>query len=454
MSLSFRPPGDVGKRTVSKVFRRLVPFLMALYVVNILDRVNLGYVALDMRDELVISAAAYGSLAAAFFIGYFFFEVPSNMLLERFGANKVMARIMMSWGIVTIVTFFVQNYWQLYVLRLLLGIMEAGFFPGIVFYLSQWFPAKQRGRAVTYFFVGSQIGTMLSAPLATLVIDHVSWFGMAGWRWVFMVEGIPAVALGIVAYFYLTNKPQDAAWLSAEERTWLVGKLETERRVNKPVNRGGLSAFRSLRVWHLAAIYLLFQAATQGMAFWAPTVVKGFSATFSNTTVGLILMIPPALSIMVMMIWGRHSDLAGERKYHALLPLVAAMAGIALAASTDSVVVKIAGIILYGASYPAFFGIFWTLPSVFLSGAQAAVGIAIINTTSSASTFGANTALGYTSRAFGNAGVLALIGSCLLLSALFLWRLNVRDAMLAADPGKAATSEDISRAASETVKTE
>ncbi|NEB13934.1 MFS transporter [Streptomyces coelicoflavus] len=425
--------GDVRRRTMSKVLRRIIPFMMALYFVNILDRVNLGYVALDMRDELSISAAAYGSLAAAFFVGYFFFEVPSNVMLEKFGANKVISRIMVTWGIVTILTFFVTAYWQIYVLRFLLGVMEAGFFPGVIYYLSQWVPSKHRAKAVTLFFVGSQIGTASSGPIATWIMDNISWLGHAGWRWVFLIEGTPAVLLGVIAFFWLTNQPKDASWLSSDEKEWLTTELAAEKRVNKPENGGAKKAFLSSRVWHLAGIYLLFQAGTQGMVYWLPTVVKGMSDSFSNSTVGVILMIPPLLAIGVMMLLSRHSDRAGERKYHALLPIVLSVAGLAIAGSSGSVALQITGVIVYGSSYPAFLGIFWTLPSIYLTGVQAAVGLAIINSSSSASTFASSTVLGFLNESFGNGGVIALIGGCLGTAALLLLLFKVSDRSLGSE---------------------
>ncbi|MGY5107002.1 hypothetical protein, partial [Streptomyces sp. 900105245] len=215
------------------------------------------------------------------------------------------------------------------------------------------------------------------------------------------------------AYFYLTNQPKHATWLSAEEKSWLTAELATERTVNKPEDGGVKQAFSSVRVWHLAGIYLLYQGGTQGMAYWAPTVVKGMSDAFSNSTVGTILMVPPLLSIGVMLILSRHSDKAGERKYHALVPVFLSISGIVIAAMGDSVALRITGIIIYGSSYPSFLGIFWTLPSIYLTGVQAAVGLAIINSSSSASTFATNTVLGFLSESYGNAGVLVLIGGCI-----------------------------------------
>ncbi len=421
---------DLGKRTMAKVLWRLMPFLMLLYVVNVLDRSNLGYVALDMNDELAIDAIAFGALAAAFYLGYIFFEVPSNIMLEKFGANKIISRIMISWGIVTILMFFVQEYWQMYSLRVLLGIMEAGFFPGIIFYLAQWVPPHLRARAVTFFFVGSQVGTALSAPLATTIMDHVDLLGVSGWRWVFVVEGVPAIILGVVAFFFLSNQPKDAKWLQEDEKAWLMEALKAEKKTNKTRNRGAMRAFMSLRVWHLAMIYLLFQAGTQAMSVWSPTIVKSFSDAFSNTTIGIILMVPSLIAILFMLYMGRRSDKQGERKFHALVPLVLSVLGLIIAASSDNVYLQITGIIVFGASYPAFYGIFWTFPTIYLTGAEAAVGIAIINSTSSASTFGASWAIGFATDSYGSTGALILTGAFLTLSILFLLGLRLKDAML------------------------
>nr|WP_255372547.1 MFS transporter [Corynebacterium sp. CNJ-954] len=400
---------------------------MILYVVNIFDRMNLGYVALDMRTDLMISAAAFGSLAAAFYIGYIFFEVPSNILLEKFGARSVISRIMITWGIVTFLMFFVTEYWQLYTLRVLLGIMEAGFFPGIVYYVSQWVPAKQRAFATTMFFVGSQFGTALVGPVSTWIMDNISWFGHAGWRWTFVLEGIPAIILGIVAWFYLSNRPKDAQWLTQEEQEWLTSRIASEREANRTEDHGIAQAFKSIKVWHLAVTYLLFQAATQGMGYWAPSVLQGFSDTLGNTTIGLILSVPPLLAIPFMMLLGRHSDRTGERKYHALASPAIAVVGILIAVLGNEIIIQVAGIVIYATAYPAFYGIFWTIPTMYLSGAQAAVGIAIINSTSSASTFASNTVIGILSDRFGNTGVLGLVGLCLFGSIVMLSLLRGKD---------------------------
>lgn len=427
---------DISRRTTSKVFWRLIPFLLLLYVVNMMDRVNLGYAALDMNEELAISAVAYGSLAAAFFVGYFFFEVPSNILLEKFGSRKTIGRIMVSWGIVTMLMFFAADFWHVYILRFLLGVMEAGFFPGIIFYLSLWFPAKDRARAVAYFFVGGQLGKAIAAPLTTFIMENVDWLGHSGWRWVFMIEGTPAVIMGIIAYYFLTDSPKHAKWLADDERNWLVSKLDRENAVNNTTNGGAVAGFKSIRVWHLAAIYLFFQAGVQVMLSWQPTIVKSFSQAFSHSTIGTILMIPPLLAAVIMVLWSRSSDLKGERKYHALFPIIACLVGIGAAVLSPVIIVKVLGIILFGATYPALYGVFWTLPSIYLTGAQAAVGIAIISSASSLSGFLANSAVGSLEESYGSGGVMTLVIGCLVLSAILMALLRVRDVMLRMEAGK------------------
>jgi MFS transporter, ACS family, tartrate transporter len=427
------PYGVVGRRTVNKIFKRILPFMMALYLVNVLDRVNLGYAALDMNKELAISATAFGTLVAAFFVGYFIFEVPSNIILEKVGSRQWIARIMVTWGIVTCLVFFAQSFTHIYTLRVLLGIMEAGFFPGIIFYFTLWFPAKERAWAISLFFVGAQAGIFIGSPMATWIMDNVTWLGASGWRWVFMVEGIPAIILGIIAWFYLTNRPQEAKWLTQEEKDWIVGKLADENRLNRSHNAGIWAAFKSVRVWHLAAIYFFFQVSAQAIGFWIPTITKGFASTFSNTTIGLILMAPPAFAIIAMTIWGKHSDKTGERKWHIIIPILASVIGLGIALVSDNVALKILGVILAAGASPMVYGVFWALPARYIQGATAAVGIAIINSCSSAAGFVGNSVLGAITSTWGSAGSLVFLGISFLLAVVLTLRMNMHDVALTKD---------------------
>lgn len=419
-----------------KVIWRLVPFTMLLYLINILDRVNIGYAALQMNKELSILPAAFGALAAAFFIGYFFFEVPSNMILERVGSSKWIARIMVTWGIVTSLVFFAQAYWHLYVLRLILGIMEAGFFPGIIFYFTLWFPAKERALVTSLFFVGANLAFIIGAPLATTIMEYIKWFGMSGWRWVFMLEGLLAVIIGVITWFYLTDKPQDAKWLTQQQKDWLIAKLESERAKNKVQEISLAKSFASIRVWHLAAIYFFFQIGSQAVQFWMPQIVKGFSATFGNMFVGYILMIPPIVASIVMIFWGRHSDKSGERKYHSVFAILLCVVGALLAALSTNIVVRIAGMVLIQTGAGAFYGPFWSLPAVYLTGMGAAVGIAIINSCSSAAGFFGNMAVGRITGALGPNAALVFLAGSFALAVLLILVMRMRDVALEADTKK------------------
>jgi ACS family tartrate transporter-like MFS transporter len=419
-----------------KVIWRLVPFTMGLYVINIMDRVNIGYAALRMNKDLGIAPAAFGALAAAFFIGYFFFEVPSNMILERVGSRKWIARIMVSWGIATGLVFFAQAYWQIYVLRLILGIMEAGFFPGIIFYFTLWFPTKERALVTSLFFVGANIGFMIGSPLATAIMKYVSWLGMSGWRWVFMIEGLLAIVMGIITWFYLTDKPKDAKWLTQEEKDWLVNKLESEREMNKVQDISVSKSFASIRVWHLAAIYFFFQIGSQAMQFWMPQIVKGFSATFGIMVVGYILIIPPFVASIFMIIWGRHSDKSGERKYHSVFAILLCLVGALLAALSKNLIVRITGMVFIQAGAGAFYGPFWSLPAVYLTGIGAAVGIAIVNSCSSAAGFVGNMAVGRITGALGSNAALVFLAASFALAILLILIMRMRDVALEADTKK------------------
>ena len=424
--------------TMRKVMWRLVPFTMGLYVINILDRVNIGYAALQMNKELHIMPAAFGALAAAFFIGYFFFEVPSNMILEKVGSSKWMARIMVTWGIVTSLVFFAQAYWQIYLLRLILGIMEAGFFPGIIFYFTLWFPAKERALVTSLFFAGANIGFIVGSPLATLIMEYVSWFGMSGWRWVFMVEGFLAIGMGVITWFYLTDKPKDAKWLTQAEKDWLVNKLESERDKNKVQQISVAKSFASIKVWHLAAIYFFFQIGSQAVQFWMPQIVKGFSASFGIMFVGYVLIIPPAVAICVQIPWGRHSDKVGERKYHSVGALLICVVGTLMAALSTNLVVRIAGMVLIQSGCGAFYGPFWSLPAVYLTGMGAAVGIAIINSCSSAAGFFTNMAVGSITGHWGSNAALIFLASSFAFAIVLVLSMRMRDVALEEDTKKIA----------------
>jgi ACS family tartrate transporter-like MFS transporter len=400
-----------------------------MYIVNYIDRINIGFAALDMNKELQITNAAFGFLSSVFFIGYFLLEVPSNMLLHRYGARKWMARICTSWGLVTMGMFFVQGYTHVLTLRSLLGIAEAGFFPGMIYYFTYWFPAKERAGIIGFFMLAVPFGNFIGAPLSTLIMDHIHWLGQSGWRWMFMIEGASAVIIGVMAFFYLVDTPSKAKWLDDDEKAWLIGQLEKENELKKETASLSLKQIFSFRkVWQLGAIYMMIQITTQTVNYWMPVIVKGFSTSFSNTSVGLILMLPGIVSLIVMPFWGMHSDKHKERKYHASLPMLLSGLGLSMIAISDNMYIKICGLIFNAIGNVAFYGPFWSLPSIYLTGHAAAVGVAIINSLSSLGGFIGNNIVGVIKdTSLGGNGVLAFQALCCVIAFAITMSLNLKD---------------------------
>lgn len=417
---------------IKKVKYKIIPFCLLLYIINYIDRINIGFAALEMNQDLGLTQATYGFLTSAFFIGYFFLEVPSNMLLHRFGARKWMARIIVTWGLVTMAMFYAGNSTHVLVIRILLGIAEAGFFPGMIYYFTQWFPARERAGIIGLFMLAVPFGNFLAAPISTLIIDNIHWFGHAGWRWMFMLEGGAAVVLGIMAFFYLVDSPEKASWLSGEEKTLLITKLRKEEELKQDTTKMSLKQiFMYSRIWQLGFIYMTFQIASQCAIFWMPTIVKGFSATFSNTTVGFILMVPGLISFIVMPFWGMHSDKTRERKLHTAIPMFCSVVGLSLIAFCDDFYVRCFGLILNGVGNVAYYGPFWSLPSIYLAGFASAVGVAIINSLSSLGGFLGNSIIGVIiSSSYGVTGALMFMACCGLLAFSLTMCLKIKDKAL------------------------
>ncbi len=408
-------------RTIAKVTRRIVPFLIVCYFVAYLDRVNVGFAALAMNQDLGLSQTAFGLGAGIFFIAYFIFEVPSNLLLERFGARKWIARIMLSWGILSGTMAFIPaiahttgfgNEHTFYLVRVLLGAAEAGFFPGIIFYLTLWFPAQYRARIVGYFMAAIPLSTVIGAPISGLLLYLHGGLGLAGWQWLFILEAAPAIILAGVVFFYLTDWPADAAWLAPDERTWLAGRLELEQRQRQAVR--DYSVRQSLvdpRVLGLSLVYFGAVATNYGLSFFLPQIVKGFGLNIFLTT--LVSAAPYAVGLVGMVWWGRRSDRVVERRYHAALPLFIAAAGIALSTALGNPALKMISLCVAGFGIFANLPVFWTLPTAFLSGAAAAAGIAVINSIGNLAGFAGPFAMGWIKDQTGS-----YAGGLLLLAAL------------------------------------
>ena len=371
---------EIERSTTRKVFWRIIPYTFALYVISYLDRANIGYAALQMNKELALSSEAFGFAAGIFFIGYFLCEVPSNVALNKFGARRWISRILITWGIIATLMAFVQNSTQLYILRFLLGVAEAGFFPGIIVYLTYWFRAKEQATTVAFFTAAIPVSFLIGAPLSTWIMDHVSGFGLSGWRWMMLLEGGPALIAGFANYFIMTDKPEDARWLKPEERAWLAGELAQDQAAKPSVQHLGLwESITNPKVLYLSVIYFVYQVGNLGIGLWMPQIIKGLSADLTNFQVGLVAMIPYAVATVAMVLWSKHSDRTGERRMHTALPLLAA--GLALAATglIVSPAVAMALICLALSGLYAFKSPFWSLPGLFLSRSTAAVSIAAIN---------------------------------------------------------------------------
>ncbi|HEU4722932.1 MAG TPA: MFS transporter [Gemmatimonadaceae bacterium] len=359
-----------------KVALRLIPFMALLYLVAFLDRVNVGFAALTMNADVGLSATAYGLGAGIFFIGYFLFEVPSNLILERVGARRWIARIMISWGLVSASTAFITGPTSFYLVRFLLGVAEAGFFPGMILYLTYWFPSAVRARVMSMFLVAVPVSNVVGGPISAALLG-TSLFGLKGWQTMFIVEAMPAIVLGVVTALWLTDRPAKAAWLTDAERATLEQLLATERAATRPAHhlRDGLL---SPRVWLLAVTYFGLIMGFYGLPFWLPQIVRSFGG-LTNMEVGLLSVIPYAVASVGMIVWGHRSDRRDERAWHVSLPLLAGAAGFLVSGSTGDARVSLAALTVAAVGVYGAFGVFWTLPSAVLVGTAAAGGIALIN---------------------------------------------------------------------------
>jgi len=370
---------DIAARTTRRLQRRLLPFLILVYVVAFLDRVNVNFAALSMTRDLGFGPRQFGFGAGVFFLGYFLFEIPGTLIVERTGARRWIARIMVTWGVVAMIMSAVKTPLQFYGLRFLLGVAEAGFFPGIIVYLTHWFPARERAKALSLFTAAIPISNMLGAPLSGLIMG-VRWAGLAGWRWLFLLEGAPAIVLGVVTFFFLTDRPRDARWLPADERAWLIATLEAEteaRRAAGPHRLG--AALRDPRVWLLSAAFFLIVVPTYAIQLWMPQIVRNISH-LSPFQIGLVVDLAYLLGLPSLLLFGRSSDRRGERRWHAAIPMLVLGAGLLLTAALQQHwPAVIVGLVIAGAGLNAHLPAFWALPPLFLAGEAAAGSVGLIN---------------------------------------------------------------------------
>jgi ACS family tartrate transporter-like MFS transporter len=368
---------DIEKRTIRKITWRIVPFIMLLYFIAYIDRVNIGFAALSMKTDLGFTASILGFGAGIFFWGYFLFEVPSNIILNKVGARIWIARVMVTWGIVSACMAFVQGPTSFYVVRFLLGAAEAGFFPGIILYLSYWFPSRRRAGVTAFFMAAAPISTAIGSPVSAALLQMDGMMGLAGWQWMFILEAIPAVILGVVVFFYMTDRPEQAKWLKEDERTWLVDAMKAETAKKVGANHSILKGLLNPQVLALSLIYFGTSAGLYTLGIWAPQIIKQLGV--SSMTVGFLNAIPPAVSVVAMVLWSRHSDRTGERTWHVILACLTAAAGLAIAAGAHSVAGLIIALTIVNVGISCAKPPLWSMPTTFLSGAAAAAGIATIN---------------------------------------------------------------------------
>ncbi len=418
------PPGhdaELERETLRRVSARLLPLLFLMFIAAYLDRTNVSLAALQMNRDLGLSAAAYGLGSGIFFIGYALFEVPSNLILARVGARRWMARIALTWGVLACAMMFVRGPRSFYTVRFLLGIAEAGFFPGIIYYLSGWFPERRRARAIAGFMVAVPLSSAIGGPMGGALLSLSGTLGLAGWQWLFLVEGIPSVLLGVVAFLFLTDRPEDAAWLSPEQRDWLRARLDAER-----IGRGSETSFaRALgrgSLWLLALVYLFGISALLGTTYFAPVMIRD-AFGMSTTGVGLTVGVLGLVGLVGILANGVHSDATDERVLHTAVPMLVVAIGYAVAALVPSPAALLAGFALIYLGANAFMPAFWCVPTGLLEGTAAAGGIAVINSIGNLGGFFAPSLLGALKDRTGNyVGGLLTLGVVSVLAAVLVLR--------------------------------
>jgi len=373
-------PESLEQTTIRRVTARLIPFIFLCYVIAYIDRVNIGFAATELQRDLGLSDAAFGLGAGLFFLGYCLFEVPSNLILERVGARLWIARIMAGWGLVSMAMMLVSGVWSFYALRVLLGIAEAGFFPGVILYLTYWVPAAHRAKTSALFMMAIPVSVIVGAPISEALLGLDGTLGLRGWQWLFLVEGLPAVLVGVWTLFYLTDTPDKAHWLAPEQRAWLTQTMARERAERVTKGHGSvLESLRSGKLWLLCAIYFMNTLVTYGVFLWLPRILRDASKG-SGLSIGWLTALPFVVALVAMILVGRHSDRTGERKWHVAICALVAASGLLLAvAFQDNVWMLVLSFTLCQLGQRSLLSVFWAIPPIFLGGTAAAAGIALIN---------------------------------------------------------------------------
>ena len=410
---------EIESRVSRKLMLRIIPFVMLLYFISFLDRVNVGFAALTMNKAIGLSPTAFGLGGGLFFIGYFLFEVPSNLILHKVGARIWIARVMVTWGLVCAASAFVVGPNTFYLLRFLLGISEAGFFPGIILYLTLWFPSRQRAVAAAWFMAAAPISTAIGSPLSGAIMQLPPFAGLSDWQLLYIIEAVPAVILGFVVLKYMTDTPSKAMWLQEDERNWLISRLKAEAEAkhgNAGHTAGALRALKDPRVLALALIYFGTSAGLYTLGIWAPLIVRQYGFTAWQT--GLLTGLPSVLAVIAMILWARHSDRKEERTWHVVLPCLLACVGFLFVGQANTAILILISLAVVNIGISAAKAPLWAMPSAFLSGAGAAAGIAMINSIGNLGGFVGPFAIGWLKNVTGgySAG-LYVVASTLAFSA-------------------------------------
>jgi MFS transporter, ACS family, tartrate transporter len=404
---------------IRKITWRLIPFLMLLYFVAFLDRINVGFAALTMNKDIGLTTQMFGLGSGIFFLGYFAFEVPSTVILHKVGARFWIGRVMITWGLVSVAMALTRGPISFYFLRFLLGLAEAGFFPGIILYLSYWFPAHRRSAVTAMFMAAAPAAGLIGSPMSAALMQMNGLLGLRGWQWLFLAEGVPALVLGLITFHFLTDRPADAAWLTADERNWLSQAMVEEQTALKDPRSH--TAWRALMDWKVLALALAYFGTSAGLytiGFWAPLIVKGLG--FPVFEVGLLVAIPNLIAVIGMVLWSRNSDRTGERYWHAAIACLIAAAGMAVAARAgSSAILAIAGLSLTAFGVSAAKPPLWSLPTMFFGGTAAAASIGLINSLGTLGGFVGPTMIGATNGSGGHfSRGLYLVGGTLIVSAV------------------------------------
>jgi MFS transporter, ACS family, tartrate transporter len=427
-------PDRLESAVISRLMWRLMPFLFLLYIVAYLDRINVSFAVLQMRGELGLTDRVYGRAAGMFFAGYFFFQLPSNLVLEKFGVRRWISGLMIVWGIISCLMIFIRGPLSFYGMRFALGAAEAGFFPGMILYMKRWFPANARARAVAWFMTANPLAGIVGSPISGALLG-LTGKGLSGWQWMFLMEGMPAILLGVIVYWALSDNPREATWLRGEEREWLLARLALEQQAETTLQKSNLwQVLISPKIWMLSMVYFGVSTTMYGVTLWLPSVIRSLSG-LSYFLTGLVSALPFLATAIVMVLVGMRSDRKGERRWHTAIPAFLGAAGLIAAGYENSTIVVVACIGLGLVCAESMVGPFWAMATSRMEGLSAAAGIAVINSLANLGGYYGPDIIGFFRKLNGGfRGGLLAIGATLALSGAIALVVGRTSAIRASQP--------------------